>query len=160
MLVGILAILFPMIMAVALEQFLGVLSLVLGAVVVVGALVGKISTHRLSAIGSGVVLVVLGIALLIFVKESLVVLALLLAAAFLIEGIAGVVGAFRFRSQMPAWPMMLLNGVLALVIAVLLAVGWPLRGEVAIGLLYGINMLFAGIAFLSVAMSGGSSPRV
>lgn len=154
-LVGILAIAFPAMMTVALEQFLGILCVILGVVTLGSAFGGKAAPHRFSPVLSGIVLLGVGLVLLVFVRESIFLLTVLLAVLFFAEGAFSIATALRRRASLAGWPMLLFNGVLALLIGVMIVAQWPLSGAWAIGLLYGINMLFAGIAILAVASSGG-----
>jgi uncharacterized membrane protein HdeD (DUF308 family) len=79
------------------------------------------------------------------------VLTLLLAAAFVVGGILRVVSALS--EQIPAWPWVLLNGVVDLILAALIWTGWPESSLWVIGLFIGIDLLFHGWSQVILALT-------
>lgn len=150
-LIGILAITFPMIMTLAIEQVLGIFAIIGGVFAAGGVVFGKYSGHRFSAVLSGILLILLGLALLIWVPQGVFVLTVLLAAFFFVEGIFSIIGAIQNRKTLNGWPILLINGIVALVLGGLIYFGLPSTAPWAIGLLYGINMVFTGGSFLTLA---------
>src|SRR5262249_37401088 len=70
------------------------------------------------------------------------VLTLLLAASFFVGGVLRVV--FSLAVRFPAWPWVLLNGVVDLVLGILILNEWPESSLWVIGLFVGIDLLFHG----------------
>lgn len=68
-----------------------------------------------------------------------------------------VVGIFRigFYSafQGPRWGWGWLNGILTLLIGVVIFTSWPISGLFIIGLFVGIDLIFAGWSYISVALA-------
>jgi uncharacterized membrane protein HdeD (DUF308 family) len=79
------------------------------------------------------------------------VLTLLIAAAFFVGGALRVL--FSIAVRFPAWPWVLFNGVVDLVLAVLILNGWPDSSLWVIGLFVGIDLLFHGWAWVILALT-------
>ena len=155
---GVLAILFPFVTGVS-------LSILLGAALVVGALV-----HLASAFsGRGwkgfvaqtllaVLYAVAGILLIANPVVGLTTLTILLVAFLLVDGIFEIVMGFRIRSE-KGWGGLVVSGVLALVIAGLVFASWPASAAWAVGLLFGANLFVTGLSMVYVAMGGRDAER-
>ena len=77
----------------------------------------------------------------------------LLIVFFLVEGIATIMYAVEHRSQYPGrWGWMLVSGIVDVILALIIVMGLPGTAAWAIGLLVGINMVFGGIALISLAL--------
>lgn len=95
----------------------------------------------------------LGILLLMLPLPGVLTLTLALAALFVIEGLGKIMLALELRHHAQAWGWPLASGVLDLVLAILIAAGWPATAAWAIGLLVGINMLFFGVSLTAIALA-------
>jgi uncharacterized membrane protein HdeD (DUF308 family) len=71
-------------------------------------------------------------------------LTLFLATILFIEGVVWVVAYFQLRSNI--W--MLLNGIVTVVLGLLIWTGWPSSSAWAIGTLLGVNLLMTGMSIL------------
>jgi len=151
LLIGILAIAFPYIMTIAVAQVIGIFAIIGGVFAAGSAIFGSQCGHRFSNILSGILFVLLGLALLIWVPQGILGLTLLLAAYFTVDGIFNIIAAIKNRSSVPAWPMLLINGIVSLILGGLIFFELPGTAAWAIGLLYGINMVFTGATFLTMA---------
>lgn len=145
--IGLLAIVFPFVSGLAISLFIG-------AALVVGALLHL--AHAFSHPGwkgsvwqivLAVVYALAGILLLANPTVALVSLTLLLAAYLFLEGIVLVVMGFSMRGER-SWGVTLVSGVLSLLIAGLVFVGFPSTAAWAIGLLVGVNLLTTGVALI------------
>ncbi|MFD1511777.1 HdeD family acid-resistance protein [Halomarina rubra] len=154
-LLGLLAIVFPFVTGVS-------LSILLGALLVVGALFHV--AHAFSAGGwKGFALQVLlagiyaiaGIGLLANPVVGLATLTLLLVGYFLADGIVEILLGLRLRGD-AGWVWLLASGVISVLLAVLLWVGFPSTAAWAVGLLFGVSLLSSG---LSMVFVGRSSAR-
>lgn len=97
-----------------------------------------------------VAFVLTGLSLIVQPGMGLVTLTLLLALAFLIEGLAEV-GAFFATRSYPGSGFLLINAVFSLVLAFLIWRNWPSSSAWAIGTIVGINLISTGITRLFVA---------
>ena len=95
-------------------------------------------------LASGILTLVLGIALVVLPLAGAASLALLVAAFLFAGGIARTVLAFRFKPQR-GWGWILFDGLLSLGLAILIAVGWPESSIAFIGLLTGFTLISTGI---------------
>ena len=78
-------------------------------------------------------------------------------AFFFNQGVFSILLALQFRAHIRSWIWTLLSGVIDLFLAYLISRGWPDTASWAIGLLVGINMLFAGIALIFTAFAARNS---
>jgi uncharacterized membrane protein HdeD (DUF308 family) len=79
-------------------------------------------------------------------------LTLMIAAVFLIGGLFRIVyslGAGRF----PGWSWVLSNGIVTLFMGILIWVGWPASAVWVVGLFVGIDLFFAGGAWVFLALA-------
>ena len=91
------------------------------------------------------------IALLILSPWSLgkMVLALLLAAAFALDGATRIVTAWHVR--FPGWRVTLLGGVLLIVLAITVAAPWPIVYVDTVPYCIGVGLIFSGIIITRLA---------
>jgi uncharacterized membrane protein HdeD (DUF308 family) len=137
---GILAILEPPIAALAAELLIAWLFVFVGIVQIMYAIQNRSAPgfrlHILSAI-----------------------LALLLGGFLLANGVSEVMHAFRLKPN-KGWGWVLLDGLLSIVIAFLIASGWPQSSIAFIGVLVGVMMIYGGIwrILLGSALRNAPSP--
>ena len=100
-----------------------------------------------------IVYVLAGISLLISPIVGAVTLTIILAAYLLAGGLARIVMAFGYRSNIPtAWGWVLFSGVVDVLLAVIIISGMPGTAAWVLGLLVGINLLMMGFSILMVAL--------
>jgi uncharacterized membrane protein HdeD (DUF308 family) len=147
---GLVAIFFPFVTGLS-------LSLLLGGVLVIGALVhvahafgrGRSLGSRIWQVALGIIYGAAGIALLANPVLGLVTLTLLVIAFFVVDGLVEIVWAIGARGQGgSAW--LLASGILSLAVAGLLWVGFPTTAIWAVGVLFGVNLLATGVAMAVV----------
>jgi uncharacterized membrane protein HdeD (DUF308 family) len=113
-----------------------------------------IQTRRSHGFGwkllSGLLTLLLGIAIFIGPFAGVASLALLVGGFLLISGITRAVLAWRLRPQR-GWGWVMFNGVLSIVLAILIAAGWPTTSLAVIGLLTGFFLLSAGFSRIALA---------
>ena len=90
---------------------------------------------------------------------GLLTLTILLAALFFAEGIMEILMAFRVRPH-DGWGFLLLSGIAALAVGVLIAIDLPGSAAWALGLLFGINLLFTGSSYVALALAGRKASEV
>lgn len=152
---GLVAVVLPNIGGIALTLYFGWL-LVLGGVAYI---LFALRTHARSVmwlqIGLGVLYLLIGGFLISHPLAALATLTVVLAAYLAVEGILELIVAFHARPAAGrGW--LIMDGVIALVIAVMILSAWPASSVWAIGTLVGINMIFGGISRLMV---GGAVRR-
>ena len=157
-LAGMAAVAFPVLAAVAATLYVGWFALIAGVIAIFVA----IKTHAAASFGwrllVGVVYLALG---LLFVGNPLAgaaSLALVVGALLAIAGVVELVLAFRVRPHR-GWGWLLANGVISLLFAIAIAVGWPFDSLVLIGYLVGFQIITCGVARVAFALSArGHAP--
>ncbi|MEO8206399.1 MAG: DUF308 domain-containing protein [Chthoniobacterales bacterium] len=152
-LVGFIAISFPNIMTIVLEQFLGILFVIVGVFTLGGLIFNKgAKGHRLSAFLSGILSLVAGLVLLLHVAAGIAAITLILAILLLVEGIFSIIAALKGKGKITGWFWLLLSGIASLVLAFMIYRHLPSSAAWILGLLYGINLLFSGFSFLLIGL--------
>ncbi len=82
--------------------------------------------------------------MLIFPIASIASLALLIGAFLLASGVSSVLLAFRLRPR-EGWGWVMFDGVLSIVVAILIASGWPQNSIEFVGILVGFCLISGGI---------------
>lgn len=95
-------------------------------------------------LASGIVTLLLGIAILVMPLAGVASLALLVGAFLFVGGVTRTLLAFRLKPA-AAWGWVLFDGILSIVIAILIAIGWPQSSLAFIGLLTGFWLITAGV---------------
>ncbi|PAZ01090.1 MAG: hypothetical protein CAK90_02020 [Spartobacteria bacterium AMD-G4] len=151
-LVGFCAIAAPALFSYIITAFIGALCLVSGLIGLFQAFFGTDTAHRILSIFSAVIRMAAGAVLFLFTESGMETLTLLLGAVFFAEGIACIIISLRLHAN-SAWIWLFLNGVVALVLGGLVYARWPIDSEWVIGVLYGIQSLFSGVAMLMLGLS-------
>lgn len=150
---GILALLAPVIASLAATVFFGWLLLLSG-------IMGAVTTFRARhapgfwwSLASALLGIVAGGLLLVWPLQGRLSLTAVLIAFLLIEGAVSIMYALEHRTGLSGrWGWMLASGILDLVLGVLLILGLPGTALWALGLLLGLNLLFGGWALILIAL--------
>lgn len=149
---GALAIAFPLFGTIVVEQLFAALLLIAGGYALAASL-GRKGSSIAARVVSGlwaVLTLVTGLLLLFKIGAGILTLTILLAAYFAAQGIVTVIAAFRFSGTGTMW-LMLLSGIVSLVLAWMIFSGFPGSATWLLGLLFGINLIFTGFYFLSMS---------
>jgi uncharacterized membrane protein HdeD (DUF308 family) len=158
---GVAAIVLPLVATVAVAFIIGWLLLMSG-------IVGLIATFRMRhapgfwwSLVSAILAIAAGVVLLRWPLSGALSLTVILTIFFVIEGVASIFYALEHKRELSGrWGMMLASGVLDLVLASIIFLGLPGTATWAIGLLLGINLVFGGSAIISMALvARGNAPR-
>ncbi len=151
--VGCVAIVVPAAASVATAVFIGWILIIAGAFLVAG-LFGARSAGQLIVRGIWALLTVnAGVYLISAPLEGTVTLTFVLVVYFIVIGISRIVIALIARGQ-PNAGLFGLSGALSLIVGLLIGVNLPSSADWAIGLLVGIDLIFAGWSLTSAAMAG------
>jgi uncharacterized membrane protein HdeD (DUF308 family) len=167
----------PLLLVGALAIFLGCLAILVPAVAAVGtaifigwvlaAAAGFLTAAAFSAHSVGTVAlrlawalltIVVGLWLIVEPDSGTLTLTLVLGLYFLFMGLTRIAVAFTARGQHNAG-LLGLNGVASLLIGILILASLPSSADWAIGLLVGIDLIFAGWTLTSVALVGKELAR-
>ena len=157
-LLGCVAILVPAVAAVGTAIFIGWLLLIVGAVLVAAAFsahsIGSLVLRMIWAI----LTVIVGVWLIVEPHNGTLTLTLVLGIYFLFMGLTRTTIAFISRGQ-PNAGLLGLSGVAGTLIGILILAKFPSSADWAIGLLVGIDLIFAGWTLTSVALLGRDLSR-
>jgi uncharacterized membrane protein HdeD (DUF308 family) len=95
-------------------------------------------------LASGILTLMLGIAILMVPLAGVMSLALLVGAFLFAGGVTRVMLAMRMRPRR-GWGWILADGVLSIVLALLIVIAWPQSSVALIGLLTGFWLMMAGV---------------
>jgi len=158
-LLGIAALLLPLIAGLAVTILFGWLFLALGVVGLITTFSMRHAPGFIWSLISAILTIALGLALLIFPGLGLISLTYLLIAFFVVEGIVTIMYALEHKRELTQrWGWMLLSGVVDLVVAVLILAGLPGSFAWALGVIVGINLLFGGASMLAMALAAREAP--
>lgn len=151
---GIAAILLPVLATITFTILIGWLFLISGIVGLITTLWMRHAPGFWWALLSAFIGIVAGILLLLWPITGSLSLTLLLTAFFIVEGVASIMYALEHRSQLTGrWGWMLVSGIVDLVLAGIIIAGLPGTAFWALGLLVGINLLFGGVAMIGMALA-------
>jgi uncharacterized membrane protein HdeD (DUF308 family) len=105
----------------------------------------------------GVLYLVVGMLMIIHPGVAVDALTLMLAAAFLAGGLLRIIIALSHRFS--NWGWVLLNGVITFLLGVMIWQRWPEASERVIGLVVGIELIFAGWSWVALALAVRSLPK-
>lgn len=101
-------------------------------------------------IGTGVLSAIAGVLLIAMPVPGVVTLTLLLCAALALGGVLRIAAGVQ-RRDVAGWPWRVASGVLSLILATLILVGFPQSAFWILGLVLGVDLLFQGVGLIAWA---------
>lgn len=157
MVTGIIAIVAPGAAAVATTLLLGWLLVFAGIVEFVYAYQQRAHDGYTWKLISAFAILALGVFMLVFPIASIASLALLVGAFLLASGASSVLLAFDLRPK-DGWGWVLFDGVLSIVVAILIASGWPQNSIEFVGILVGFCLISGGLWRIILGRALRSAP--
>jgi uncharacterized membrane protein HdeD (DUF308 family) len=103
---------------------------------------------------SSVLALVIGAAFFVWPISGLITLALTLGAYLTVDGVVTIALALQYRrAKSTSWGWMLMNGILDLLLATAIIMFLPGVGAWLIGVIVGIDLVFAGISLIAIGWS-------
>ena len=156
--IGCIAILVPAVASVGTAIFIGWILLIAGAFLTAAAFTAhSLGTIVLRLLWAALTVIV-GIWLIVEPHNGTLTLTLVLGIYFLFMGLTRVAVAFAARGQQGAG-LVGLSGFLSLLIGIFILAKFPSSADWAIGLLVGIDLIFAGWTLVSIALFGKELSR-
>ena len=141
---GVLAVLAPGPAALATSLFFAATFIIGGAAEIAHAIATRAQDGFVWKLLSGIAMGALGVLIAVFPVAGIASLALLVGALLLANGVCSVMLAFRVRPK-TGWGWVLFDGVLSIVLAGMIAAGWPGTSIAIIGLLTGFALISGGV---------------
>ena len=153
LILGILAIVVPLVATIAVTVLIGWLLLMSGVV----GLIATFRTHGAPgfwwSLISAVLGIVAGVVLLGWPLSGALTLTMILTVFLVLEGVVSILYALEHKRELSGrWGMMLFSGVIDLILAGIIFAGLPATAAWAIGLLIGVNLVFGGTALIAMAL--------
>jgi uncharacterized membrane protein HdeD (DUF308 family) len=155
--IGCIAILLPELFSLGAAVFVGIVLVIVSAFLAAAAFAAH-GVGSLLARLAWALLTVVGLWLILEPHNGTLTLTLVLGIYFLLMGLTRVTVAFLGRGQ-PNAAWIGLSGVCGLIIGILVLAKFPSSADWAIGLLIGIDLIFAGWSLISVAQVGKEVSR-
>jgi uncharacterized membrane protein HdeD (DUF308 family) len=128
---------------------LGALLIVAGVAQLIGAFITRGAGHVILLLLVGALDIIVGWMLIQHPELGALFLTLLLSVLFVFGGIYRFVAALWL--QFPHYGWVAFSGLVSLALGVLLWTSWPLSGLWFIGIAVGVNFIFAGLAWSTMA---------
>lgn len=150
---GILAMLMPIIASAFFTVAIGWLTLIGGIVMIVESFQSKPVRGFWLNLIVGIFYVIAGIYILFNIGAALLALTLAFGVLFIVEGVFTITMAFTHRAGHRMFWLMALNGVVTLILGIMVLNRFPFSAIWLIGLYVGISLLMSGISLLSAALA-------
>lgn len=157
--IGALAIIFPMASTYTVQFIIGATFLVAGVLMLAGSFAIHGTGPFFGALLWSLLMVAVGAFLVFNPAGGAAALTLLIAGLFMVHGAFELFLALSIRPQ-EGWGWMLASAIVGIVVGLLIAGGLPGTSRVLIGLLVGINFLATGVAFVFLAQRLQKDVRV
>jgi uncharacterized membrane protein HdeD (DUF308 family) len=156
--IGCVAIIVPEVASVGTAIFIGWILVIAGAFLVAGAFMAHSIGSVILRLIWALLTVIVGLWLIVEPHSGTLTLTLVLGIYFLFMGLTRIAVAFAARGQESAG-LVGLSGVAGLLVGILVLAKFPSSADWAIGLLVGIDLIFAGWTLTSVALVGRDLAR-
>ncbi|MBN9587586.1 MAG: hypothetical protein BGN85_04580 [Alphaproteobacteria bacterium 64-11] len=149
---GVVALIFPVISTLAVALFAGWVLLMAGVLLVASAFTIHGTGPFFGALVTGLLFVAAGLFLLFSPMAGAVALTLMVGLLFMFQGAVETYFALEMRPHR-GWGPMLLSAIASIVVAILIVVGWPAISLVALGVLTGVNFISTGVGYIAVSQA-------
>jgi uncharacterized membrane protein HdeD (DUF308 family) len=132
------------------------ITIMVGALLALGGISQCFLAFRAGALGRGVLMLLIGLLMtstgfymMTQPVAGLASITLFLVAYFVVTGIVETVTALQLKPHQ-GWSWQLTNGIITLLLGIMLWRQFPLSGTWALGVLFGIKMVFSGWALIFI----------
>lgn len=147
LILGTVAITIPVVFSLGVVFTIGALLLISGIIKFFRTIFLKKVEYFWALLLFSIIEILLGGSILVYPERGLIFLTALLIAYFFIAGIDKIVLAFSLK-QHRGWWLILMSGLLSLFFSFILIYYWASTVALTLGILFGINMIFFGIALI------------
>ncbi|MEJ1970382.1 MAG: DUF308 domain-containing protein [Rhizomicrobium sp.] len=147
---GVAALVFPIVSTLVAALLVGWTLLFAGAFTFAGSFSIHGTGPFFGALLTGLISLAAGAFLLFNPLGGAVALTLILGVIFMLQGAFEIFFAFELRPH-AGWQGMLLSGLASVVMAILIAAGWPGVSVFLLGILLGVNFITTGLGYIFVS---------
>ena len=159
-LLGALAIFLPLFATITITIILGWIFLASGMIGLITTFGARKAPGFWWSLLSALIAIAVGLILLAQPVAGALSLTMVLIVFFVVEGIASGMYALEHRRELSGrWEWMLISGIIDLILAGIIFVGFPGTAGWALGLLVGVNMILGGVALVAMAVHARSAAR-
>ncbi|HYM18381.1 MAG TPA: DUF308 domain-containing protein [Micropepsaceae bacterium] len=157
---GIGAVLIPVVASLAAAIALGFMFLIGGIVGFVATVMGRHAPGFWWSLLSATVTIIAGVLMIGWPFGGALSITLVLAAYLVVDGIVSMLFAVEHRRQLSRrWGWLLVNGVLDLLLAAVLVWFLPFAALWGLGLIIGIDFIFGGSSLIAMALAAHNAER-
>jgi uncharacterized membrane protein HdeD (DUF308 family) len=146
---GILAVILPHIATLAVQIFVGIILIISGIMYIAHALQVRKWRNILWEIFTAVLFLLTGILFLSYPFSGALAMTILLGIFFLIHGSLKIPLALAWRRR-PGWGWILASAIFSIMLGIMVILGLPGTAVWLIGLLLGIDLIFAGLSSIAL----------
>jgi uncharacterized membrane protein HdeD (DUF308 family) len=152
---GALAILFPLFAGIAVAVFIGWLLIIVGVLGLLSAFAGREHVDLVWSVASAVIAILAGLLLLLHPLFAAVGITILVAAYLIFDGVTLIaLGLDQKKRGVLRWRWVLASGVVDILLALLILTLSGVGSAALIGVIVGISLAAAGIGLLAAHRSG------
>ena len=149
-LLGVAALVFPVVSTLALTLFIGWILLTTGVLTLVSAFSMRGAGPFFGALLLSLLSIVLGLFLVFSPAAGALALTLTIGGVFAVQAAYEIAFAFEMRPS-GGWVAMLVSGIASAVVAALIIIEWPAISMVILGVLFGVNFISTGFAYVMIS---------
>ena len=149
LLIGLIAVIWPLMVEKGLLWIIGILMIVGGCTQAIKGIQSGERNDKSFNLVAGLLFAVIGIVIIVCWFSLLAFFTLIIGILFLLQGVWTLMVALSARHAQ-GHLVTVLSGVLSIIIAILILARWPSSSEYAVGILFGINLIFCGAAMLAL----------
>jgi uncharacterized membrane protein HdeD (DUF308 family) len=143
LILGVLAMMAPLVSGIAVTVMVAILLLASGLAQTMYAFKSETILSGVGTFLFGGLAVLCGLAMLVFPGKGLAAITMFLAFYFIADGIFSLVNGIQFR-PFKGWGSMVFSGIVSLLLGWMIWSKWPVSGIWAVGVLVGVRLLFVG----------------
>jgi len=147
---GVVALLFPVLSSLVAALLVGWVLIFAGGITLFAAFSMHGTGPFFGALLLGLLSFAAGVFLIANPLAGAIALTLMVGILFMMQGAFEVVFAFEMRPH-TGWIGMLLSGLVSILMAVLIAAGWPGVSVIVLGVLLGVNFISTGLGYIFVS---------
>jgi uncharacterized membrane protein HdeD (DUF308 family) len=151
-LIGIAAVVWPMLSTLVATYFVGCLLAAGGIVGLLSGIFIRGSGQSFAAVLYALLSLAAGGIMVARPELGMLVVTLTLGVLFMVQGAYELAFAFELRPA-PGWTWMLLSGLASVIFSLVIISGWPASSLITLGVIIGVNFISSGLAFLTLGMA-------